>query len=84
MSAIQFEKSSSHQKVYGNSKEEATSCPGLIQVDDNEFTKEKCKSAVKRLSMSSGLFLEANEVDEDDIILPSRGTISHHDSGKNT
>ena len=71
--------SSFHQKFYDLNKD----IPGA---KDSDIIKEKCKSAVKRMSISSSIFLVAHEDDEDDIILPgnctSRGDISHHDSGK--
>ena len=66
--------SSFHQKFYDLNKD--------IPAD---IIKEKCKSAVKRISSSSSIFLVAHEDDEDIILpgnCPSRGNISHHDSGK--
>lgn len=72
--------SSFHQKFYDLNKD----IPAGAK--DSDIIKEKCKSAVKRISSSSSIFLVAHEDDEDDIILPgnctSRGDISHHDSGK--
>ena len=74
--------SSFHQKFYDLNKD----IPAACAKDSEDIIKEKCKSAVKRISRSSSIFLVAHEDDEDDIILPgnctSRGDISHHDSGK--
>ena len=73
--------SSFHQKFYDLNKDVPAAC-----TKDSDIIKEKCKSAVKRISSSSSIFLVAHEDGEDDIILPgnctSRGNISHHGSGK--
>lgn len=75
--------SSFHQKFYDPNKD----VPEALAKNDSDIIKEKCKSAVKRISSSSSVFLIAHEDNEDDIILPSNcstrgGEISHHDSGK--
>ena len=72
--------SSFHQKFYDLNKDIPAAC-----AKDSDIIKEKCKSAVKRISSSSSIFLVAHEDDEDIILpgnCPSRGNISHHDSGK--
>lgn len=78
---IELLNSSFHLKFYDLNKDVPAAC-----AKDSDIIKEKCKSAVKRISTSSSIFLIAHEDDENDIILPgnctSRGNISHHGSGK--